>query len=124
MFPLSGTSANIRLLECQLTCHAQCAHLVPDFCGMSMEVANRILSEIGKTKRNGPSTSGSMANRTLRAAHSTPTSARPVSMQSVGSDSYGETSPQEQRRTSSIQSSITTPVVQSPASSISQQPPV
>ncbi len=30
-------------LECGLACHAQCAHLVPDFCGMSMEVANHIL---------------------------------------------------------------------------------
>lgn len=29
--------------ECGLSCHAQCAHLVPDFCGMSMEVANEML---------------------------------------------------------------------------------
>ncbi|ANB12601.1 protein kinase C [Sugiyamaella lignohabitans] len=37
--------------ECGLTCHPQCAHLVPDFCGMSMEMANQILSEIKHTKK-------------------------------------------------------------------------
>lgn len=36
--------------ECGSTCHPQCAHLVPDFCGMSMEVANQILAEIKKAK--------------------------------------------------------------------------
>ncbi|KAG5219466.1 Serine/threonine kinase [Salix suchowensis] len=29
--------------ECDITCHANCAHLVPDFCGMSMETANELL---------------------------------------------------------------------------------
>ncbi|QLQ79067.1 hypothetical protein HG537_0B04150 [Torulaspora globosa] len=37
--------------ECAIMCHAQCAHLVPDFCGMSMEMANRILKTIQDTKR-------------------------------------------------------------------------
>lgn len=36
--------------ECGSTCHASCVHLVPDFCGMSMEIANQILSEIKLTK--------------------------------------------------------------------------
>lgn len=36
--------------ECGSTCHANCVHLVPDFCGMSMEAANQILSEIKRTK--------------------------------------------------------------------------
>lgn len=36
--------------ECGSTCHSQCVHLVPDFCGMPMEVANKILSEIKATK--------------------------------------------------------------------------
>ncbi|KAH8920753.1 hypothetical protein BT69DRAFT_1308956 [Atractiella rhizophila] len=31
--------------ECGVTCHADCAHLVPDFCGMSMEVANKLITE-------------------------------------------------------------------------------
>ncbi|CAI4054707.1 hypothetical protein SKDZ_02G0050 [Saccharomyces kudriavzevii ZP591] len=38
--------------ECDIMCHAQCAHLVPDFCGMSMEMANKILKTIQDTKRN------------------------------------------------------------------------
>ncbi|KZV12960.1 PKC1 [Saccharomyces cerevisiae] len=38
--------------ECGIMCHAQCAHLVPDFCGMSMEMANKILKTIQDTKRN------------------------------------------------------------------------
>ncbi|KAG5362073.1 Protein kinase C-like protein [Yarrowia sp. C11] len=36
--------------ECGVTAHTQCEHLVPDFCGMSMERANQILSEIKSTK--------------------------------------------------------------------------
>lgn len=53
------------LIECGLTCHAQCVHLVPDFCGMSMAVANQILEGMRvqkqrmseKTLRSGPSKS-------------------------------------------------------------------
>ncbi|KAI1000653.1 Protein kinase [Podosphaera aphanis] len=37
--------------ECSLTCHAQCVHLVPDFCGMSMAVANVIIDGIRNQKR-------------------------------------------------------------------------
>ncbi|CCE61825.1 hypothetical protein TPHA_0B01520 [Tetrapisispora phaffii CBS 4417] len=37
--------------ECGIMCHSQCAHLVPDFCGMSMEMANTILKTIQDTKR-------------------------------------------------------------------------
>lgn len=36
--------------ECGLFCHTQCAHLVPDFCGMSMEMANQIMRTIKDTK--------------------------------------------------------------------------
>ncbi|CCH62750.1 hypothetical protein TBLA_0I00910 [Henningerozyma blattae CBS 6284] len=38
--------------ECGVMCHAQCAHLVPDFCGMSMEMANKILQTIQDTQRS------------------------------------------------------------------------
>lgn len=38
--------------ECGVMCHAQCAHLVPDFCGMSMEMANQVLTTIQDTKRS------------------------------------------------------------------------
>lgn len=36
--------------ECGVMCHTQCTHLVPDFCGMSMEMANKILTTIKSTK--------------------------------------------------------------------------
>ncbi|KAK2808302.1 hypothetical protein FQN50_004861 [Emmonsiellopsis sp. PD_5] len=55
--------------KCSLTCHAQCAHLVPDFCGMSMEVANQILETLIKTKNHNKSASvggTGMSGRTLR----------------------------------------------------------
>lgn len=54
--------------ECGLTCHTHCAHLVPDFCGMSMEAANQILETLIRN-RNTHSKAGSvggLSNRTLR----------------------------------------------------------
>ncbi|KAG0142141.1 hypothetical protein CROQUDRAFT_673725 [Cronartium quercuum f. sp. fusiforme G11] len=50
MLPLGRKNAR-RCMECSMTSHADCAHLVPDFCGMSMETANRLLQEI-KTAKN------------------------------------------------------------------------
>ena len=54
--------------ECGLTCHASCQHLVPDFCGMSMIVANEILETIQRTKNHNKSASvgSGMSGRTLR----------------------------------------------------------
>ncbi|KAI4625151.1 Serine/threonine kinase [Alternaria ethzedia] len=52
--------------ECGLTCHAHCVHFVPDFCGMSMEVANQILMEIKRTRRGQSSSGPGMSGRTLR----------------------------------------------------------
>ena len=46
-----GRKQTQKCAECDLTCHAGCVHFVPDFCGMSMEVANQILMEIKRTKR-------------------------------------------------------------------------
>lgn len=37
--------------ECGVMCHANCAHLVPDFCGMSMEMANQVLKTIQDTQK-------------------------------------------------------------------------
>ena len=36
--------------ECGVMCHAHCTHLVPDFCGMTMLMANKILTAIKTTK--------------------------------------------------------------------------
>ena len=41
--------------DCPVTCHSECAHLVPDFCGMSMVTANSLLRQmqaIGAAKSN------------------------------------------------------------------------
>ena len=45
MLPLGRKNAK-KCSECNITCHASCAHLVPDFCGMSMERANQILASL------------------------------------------------------------------------------
>ncbi|TKA71271.1 Protein kinase C-like [Cryomyces minteri] len=60
--------------------NAQCVHFVPDLCGMSMEVANQILSEIKKTKTRQTTSVSSMSSRTLR-----PSSGRPTPPSSQGS---------------------------------------
>ncbi|TFK48685.1 hypothetical protein OE88DRAFT_490129 [Heliocybe sulcata] len=44
MLPLGRKNAR-KCTECDITCHANCAHLVPDFCGMTMETANRLLQD-------------------------------------------------------------------------------
>ncbi|ODV89261.1 hypothetical protein CANCADRAFT_58235 [Tortispora caseinolytica NRRL Y-17796] len=45
-----GKKNSRKCTECGVMCHTQCQHLVPDFCGMSMEQANKILSEIRNAK--------------------------------------------------------------------------
>ena len=68
-----------RCSECALTCHADHTHLVPDFCGMSMIVANEILETISRTKHGktpSMSSGSGLANKTLR-----PGSGRPVVQQ-------------------------------------------
>ena len=66
---LGRAVANITT-ECGLTVHAQCAHLVPDFCGMSMLRANEILSQIRGIPKKPPITldhsRGALAGGTLR----------------------------------------------------------
>ncbi|SHO77227.1 Similar to S.cerevisiae protein PKC1 (Protein serine/threonine kinase) [Malassezia sympodialis ATCC 42132] len=47
-----GRRSNRKCSECDVTCHADCAHLVPDFCGMSMETANQMMSNIATIKKN------------------------------------------------------------------------
>lgn len=52
----------LTLPECALTCHTQCMHLVPDFCGMSMEAANTILAEL-RSKKHVQKKSTTMTER-------------------------------------------------------------
>jgi hypothetical protein len=50
MLPLGRKNAR-KCSECDITCHANCAHLVPDFCGMSMETANQLLRDLRDINR-------------------------------------------------------------------------
>ncbi|OLL23182.1 Protein kinase C-like [Neolecta irregularis DAH-3] len=45
-----GKKQTRKCSECCLTCHAQCSHLVPDFCGISNERATEILLQIRHAK--------------------------------------------------------------------------
>ncbi|KAH7134316.1 hypothetical protein EDB81DRAFT_887120 [Dactylonectria macrodidyma] len=58
--------------ECGLTAHAQCVHLVPDFCGMSMAVANQILDGI-RTQKQRQAKVTSLSEKTLRPGKTSPT---------------------------------------------------
>lgn len=51
ILPLGRKNAR-KCTECDLTCHADCAHLVPDLCGMSMEMANQLLTDMEAINRN------------------------------------------------------------------------
>jgi len=82
MLPIGSKKNSRRCTECALTAHAQCVHLVPDFCGMSMAVANQILEGIRSQKKSKP-----MADRTLRPA-AKPSISSQGSQQYSGSSSY------------------------------------
>lgn len=45
-----GRKNGVKCSECSLTCHQSCSHLVPDFCGMTMEMANELLSKLQSIK--------------------------------------------------------------------------
>ncbi|GMF01875.1 unnamed protein product [[Candida] boidinii] len=49
ILPWSRTKVR-KCSECGIMCHAQCSHLVPDFCGMSIETASQILKAIKYTQ--------------------------------------------------------------------------
>ncbi|KAJ7782280.1 protein kinase C1 [Mycena maculata] len=51
MLPL-GRKNSRKCSECNITCHANCVHLVPDFCGMSMETANILLRDWKDINKN------------------------------------------------------------------------
>ncbi|GAA6041820.1 hypothetical protein JCM8097_007179 [Rhodosporidiobolus ruineniae] len=55
VLPLGRKQAR-KCTECGVTAHTDCMHLVPDFCGMSMEMANKLLSDmkaINSSRRAG-----------------------------------------------------------------------
>ncbi|CZS88674.1 probable calcium-independent protein kinase C [Rhynchosporium graminicola] len=86
--------------ECALTCHAGCVHLVPDFCGMSMAVANVILDGMRNQKRR-QTTQTSMSGRTLRPQNNKPTS--PEAGPSDPRSSYSQPDPSRPPRSQSYQ---------------------
>lgn len=60
MLPFGRKNA-YKCSECGLTCHQSCAHLIPDFCGMTMEMANTLLKnlrEIGDRSKVKPARPG------------------------------------------------------------------
>ncbi|KAL5614901.1 hypothetical protein BROUX41_004980 [Berkeleyomyces rouxiae] len=83
ILPFGSKKNSRRCAECGLYCHAQCQHLVPDFCGMSMAVANQILDSI-RTQKKKTSVIG---EKTHRPSQST-------DIRSSSSSGYGLSSPQ------------------------------
>jgi hypothetical protein len=83
---------NRKCQECGLTCHAQCLHLVPDFCGMSMAVANQILEGI-RSQKQRQAKATSLTDRTLRGGPPkiSPTSAHSPTSSLSGSTAYSTT---------------------------------
>ncbi|KAF2661340.1 hypothetical protein K491DRAFT_674003 [Lophiostoma macrostomum CBS 122681] len=145
-----GRKQSKKCTECGLTCHANCVHFVPDFCGMSMEAANQILMEIKRTRRGQSATASSMTQRQLRPQPSKPTSPPPAQSPyvpppvqeqqsqserySYGKDQqYGVPPPRQQSYPSSTTSvdaarasystSSSTPTPTSPTTTTSSRPP-
>ncbi|KAI9053071.1 hypothetical protein LZ554_003340 [Drepanopeziza brunnea f. sp. 'monogermtubi'] len=86
--------------ECSLTCHAGCVHLVPDFCGMSMSVANVILDGIRNQKRRQTAQTP-MTGRTLRQGSNKPVSGVESTSPSDPRNSYGQQDSSHHPRTQS-----------------------
>lgn len=78
MLPL-GKRQSRKCSECKLTCHSNCVHFVPDFCGMPAENVAVILEGIRNANNNKPR----MVDKTLRApGASKPGRPQPPQMQS------------------------------------------
>ncbi|KAF2189602.1 calcium-independent protein kinase C [Zopfia rhizophila CBS 207.26] len=89
-----GRKQSKKCNECGLTCHAQCVHFVPDFCGMSMEVANQILYEIKRTRKGQSGSASTMSSRVLRPTQATKPTPPPPSQSQYppppGQDQQGQ----------------------------------
>ncbi|KAI8888884.1 kinase-like protein [Backusella circina FSU 941] len=73
MLPLGSKGAK-KCSECGITCHTKCQQFIPDFCGLSMEMANQMLSEIKaankrKTLEITSSSTSKQSNRTSKTEH-------------------------------------------------------
>ncbi|EIW72787.1 hypothetical protein TREMEDRAFT_58957 [Tremella mesenterica DSM 1558] len=71
-----GRKNSVKCSECSLTCHQTCSHLVPDFCGMTMEMANILLKnlrDIKTTQRKTPSTTSGASSVSTLPAYTPPT---------------------------------------------------
>jgi classical protein kinase C len=97
-----GKKNSRKCTECGLTAHAQCVHLVPDFCGMPMSAANAILEGIraGRAKTEQRKTGQGLANKTLR-PQSAKTSISSGTTLADPRNSYGSTSPEHPPRSHS-----------------------
>ncbi|EMC91585.1 hypothetical protein BAUCODRAFT_27875 [Baudoinia panamericana UAMH 10762] len=73
-----GRKQSRKCSECKLTCHANCVHFVPDFCGMSMESANQILAELKVAKSKGAGQGRMLQNSSRLRPPSGATSGRPT----------------------------------------------
>lgn len=113
MLPLGRKSAR-RCSDsaCGITCHDHCTHLVPDFCGMSMENANRLLTDwrnINKIRQTAPKPpaktpmlppsspemiTGAMGGMKLS---ETPMDGPPPRQQSPSQDRYNQRPPPQQQ---------------------------
>lgn len=85
--------------ECGVMCHTQCTHLVPDFCGMSMEMANKILTTIKSTNN---------AHSPLK-SHAHPQNVAP---QVPPKSSVGKTSPHKLQHKNGVNSTFSAQDVQ------------
>ncbi|KAI1436152.1 hypothetical protein GGR50DRAFT_686629 [Xylaria sp. CBS 124048] len=98
--------------ECGLTAHAHCVHLVPDFCGMSMAVANQILEGIRAGKQR-QSKGTSLSEKTMRTGNMSPTSATgpasPFGTQTAASYPQSAASQETTDATKAMYSSPTSP---------------
>lgn len=62
MLPL-GSRGSKKCSECGITAHTRCEHYVPDFCGLSMEMANQMLAEIKAAAKRKTLESKTSSNR-------------------------------------------------------------
>ncbi|GAA5939874.1 protein kinase C [Sporobolomyces koalae] len=90
VLPLGRKQAR-KCSECGVTAHTDCVHLVPDFCGMSMEMANKLLSDIKSINSHRRSGQQQQANRKPIVAAPPPSSTAPQLPPSK--DPYGAVRP-------------------------------